>query len=274
MCTNNTCNGKKNILINFTLRSLLLLLYSLLNVSVLQADETSSINETTISYETADTELTVSCFLTNSEAVIVFLPSVYAPFEEQESLAKEIAGKSLSTCFSHVFTDLFLPVESSYYRDIPLDHMLSLLTNIQRTTDKAVFLVAHGSGNKVAYRLASLVIQKGGQKNSALSGIILLSPNLLGDTPQPGKDQQYMSLVDQKTLPVFIFQPAYSPHHWHLDTLIGKIKKSGTHVRYQRLPDVRDGYALREDRTPKEQQLREQAAVLFNQAIQQLSGIQ
>jgi len=237
----------------------------------LLADETSAVSETIISFESGDIELTASCYLTDSESIIVFLPSVYAAFEEQQIFTREIARKNLSACFSHVFTDLFLPMERRYYQDIPLDAMLSLLANIRQATQKSVFLVAHGTGNRVAYKLAHLALQTGNQSISILSGLILLSPNLLDDTPAAGNDQQYLPIIHQKSLPVFIFQPAYSPHHWHLDTLIRQIENSGTYVRYQRLPDVRDGYALREDRNKQEQELREQAAVLFNSAIQQLS---
>jgi hypothetical protein len=235
------------------------------------AEENTDSSETLVSYENGDIELTASCFFTSGDSLIVFLPSVYAPFEEQQVLTREIANNGLSACFSHVFTDLFLPVERKFYDEIPLDHMLSLLGKIQAQSQKSIFFVGHGSGNRLVYKLASLAMQSSNKSPTPLSGLILLSPNLLSDTPAPGKDQQYMPLVDQQTLPVFIFQPSYSPHHWHLDTLINRIAQSGTFVRFQRLADVRDGYALRENRTRKEQALREQAAVLFEHAIKQLT---
>jgi len=267
MSTNNTYNGKKNTLIRYTLLLLCIILY----IPDLPADETTGITETTVSFETEDIELTASCYLTGSESILVFLPSVYAPLEEQEVFAQEIASKNLSACFSHVFTDMFLPMERRYYQDIPLPAMLALLTNIQQASQKSVFFVAHGTGNRVAYRLAHLALQTDNQSNSVPSGLILLSPNLLDATPAAGKEQQYLSIIHQKSLPVFIFQAAYSPHHWHLDALIQQIEKSGTLVLYRRLPGVRDGYALRQDRNKQEQELRGQAAVLFSRAIQQLS---
>jgi len=269
MCINSIYNGKNNILIKYTPGYLLLLLLAF-QADNLLARQNDSITATTISYVNADIELTASCFLTGSDSLIIFLPSVYAPFEEQESLTREIADKGLSACFSHVFNDLFLPMEGKYYKDIPLDHLLALLRKVRDNSHKSVYFAAHGKGNRIAYRLAYLAGQA--KKAPAISGLILLSPNLLNDTPAPGTDQQYMPLLDKKTLPVFIFQPTYSPHHWHLDTLIDKITRSGTYVRYQRLDDVRDGYALREDRSKKEQMLREQAALLFENAIKQLTN--
>jgi|GEM_PF-6833143 len=268
MCINNIFNGKNNTLIKYTTGCLLLLLVVAQPKSLL-AKQNDNVNTTTINYINADTELTASCFLTSSESLIVFLPSVYAPIEEQETLTQEIGGNGLSACISHVFSDLFLPFEGNSYDDIPLDHMLALFANMQQQTQKSIFVVAHGRGNRIAYKLAHLAMQN--KKSPAVSGLILLSPNLLHSTPAPGKEQRYMPLLDKKILPVFIFQPSYSPHHWHLEILIDKITQSGTKVRFQRLEGVRDGYALRENRTEKEQELREQASVLFERAIKQIS---
>jgi len=268
MYINNIFNGKNNTLIKFTSSCLLLLLIAC-HVDSLLAKPGDSVTETTVNYISEDIELTASCYLTGSESLIVFLPSVYAPLEDQETLTQEIGNNGLSACISNVFTDLFLPFEGKYYNNIPIEHMLALLDNVQRQTHKSIFFVAHGKGNRIAYKLAHLAIQA--EQSSPVSGLILLSPNLLEETPAPGTDQQYMPLVDKNILPVFIFQPTYSPHHWHLDTLIDRIMQSGTYVRFQRLENARDGYALRENRTSKEQALREQASILFERAIQQLT---
>ena len=274
MCINIISNGKNSILINPRTGSLLMIISGLLLVSGCLAVKTPAVTTTTISYEQSDGdhELTASCYLTDSEAAIVFLPSVYAPLEDQEALTAEIGNDGLSACFSQVFTDLFLPMERRYYEDIPLASMLGLLATIHQQTSKLVYFVAHGAGTRMAYKLAEYA--RNNQSEAALSGLILLSPNLLGETPEPGQAQQYMTQLDEKVVPVFIFQPSYSPHHWHLEQLLNKINASGTLIRHQRLADVRDGYALREDRTPKEQELRERAAELFDNAIRQLREMQ
>jgi hypothetical protein len=271
MYINNICNGKNNILIKCIISSLSVAVLASFYMSCLPAKENNDNSVTMVSYENEDIELTASCIFTSSESLIVFLPSVYAPPEEQHALTREIAINGLSACFSHVFTDLFLPMERKFYNDIPIDHMLSLLGNIKAQSRKSIYFVGHGSGNRLVYKLASLDLQTSNNSSPLLSGLILFSPNLLSEAPAPGKDQQYMPLVDKKSLPVFIFQPSYSPHHWHLDTLISKITQSGTFVRFQQLADVRDGYALRDDRSKKEQALREQAAELFEHAIKQLT---
>lgn len=251
--------------------SLLFLCSILIHAPALSANQATGVRTQTISYETDEVELTAVCHLAGDNHVIVFLPSMFAPLDDQEKYTEEIAQDGLSACFSHVLTDLFLPMENRYYNDIPLDAMLALLKNIEQQTAKRVYFVAHGSGSRIAYKLAHLSLHSTPARRSILSGMILLSPNLLSGTPEPGQPQQYMSILHEQSVPVFIFQPVYSPHHWHLDKLIGIIEKSGTRVRYQQMPDVRDGYALREDRTAKEEQLRDQAATLFRNAIQQIS---
>ena len=201
----------------------------------------------TVSHEDGDIELTATCYLDQGDSVVVFLPSVYSPFEDQEKYAREIAARHLSACISHVFTDLFLPVKGGSYGQIPVMPMLELLSNIGNETGKSVYLVGHGSGNRVAYRIAHQSLRNN-------------RPDI----------QQYLDLIYEKTIPLYIFQPSYSPHHWHLDKLVGSIQQSGTEVVFKRIADVRDGYAFREDRSEQEQALRDRAAELLTDAIKQL----
>lgn len=271
MYTNNTYNGKKPILINIVFRYLLLLVCSAVCLPALQASEDTFAESKLIRYEKGDLELTASCFLSDSKQIVIFLPNIFAPFNMQVTLAREIAEQGLSACFSHVFTDLFLPTERNSYNEVPVDGMLALLQSIQRQTGKSIYLVGHGSGSAVAYKLAHRTGQKDAAAQAGISGLILLSPNLLDGVPAPGQEQQYIKLIDRTIVPVFIFQPSYSPHHWHLQKLLAQISKSGTKLRYQSLPDVRDGFALRDDRSEKEQTLRTQMAAIFQTAIKQLT---
>ena len=80
MYINSISNGKKSILINPRSGGLLLILCVLSIISGCLALKTPTLVSTTISYEQAegDHELTASCYLTDSEAVIVFLPSIEA----------------------------------------------------------------------------------------------------------------------------------------------------------------------------------------------------
>jgi hypothetical protein len=243
---------------------ILLLVYS----SGLFAATGNSPKPLTVSYEDGDIELTATCYLAQGDSVVVFLPSVYSPFEDQEKYAREIATSHLSACISHVFTDLFLPVNGGSYGQIPVMPMLKLLSNIGNETGKSIYLVGHGSGNRVAYRIARQSLRN--SRPGILSGLIMFSPNLTAEAPEAGEEQQYLDLIYEKTVPLYIFQPSYSPHHWHLDKLVGSIQQSGTKVVFKRIADVRDGYAFREDLSEQEQALRDRAAELLTDAIKQL----
>ena len=192
--------------------------------------------------------------------------------EDQEAYAKEIAEGNLAACISHMLTDLFLPMKNGSYNEVPEIAMLGLFNLVQQRTGKPIYLVAHGSGNRLAYRLAALVSreQKHEHYGSPVKGLIMLSPNLLDHTPEPGEQPVYMPQVHQQTLPLYIFQPVYSPHHYHLETLLQHIRTSGTRVSFERIKNVRDGYALREDRSDREQQLRDQGAAIFQRVIEQI----
>jgi len=73
---------------------------------------------------------------------------------------------------------------------------------------------------------------------------------------------------------VYIFQPEYSPHYWHLQALSEHLQSHAYRFHIEKLPHVRDGYPLRDDRTPVETALRERTGALLRSAMEKLQKIQ
>ena len=264
MSNHNYPNWQENSLIKYLSLLAILLLHLQASAAI---SNTGTSQPQLVTYSDDEHELTASCYIANSNEILVFFPSVYASLEDQEAYASEIAAGGLATCISHMLTDLFLPMKNSSYAEVPRAAMLGLLNLVRQQTGKQIYLVAHGSGNRLAYRLATLAFDN---SRATLQGLIMLSPNLLDHTPEPGEQPVYMPEVHRKTLPLYIFQPEYSPHHYHLEALLKNIRESGTSVYFQRIANARDGYALRENRSAREQRLREQGATLFLEAIREL----
>ncbi|TNF99127.1 MAG: hypothetical protein EP297_06315 [Gammaproteobacteria bacterium] len=213
-------------------------------------------------------ELTSSCYEADSPAVTLMLPSAYPPLDQQNALAKEIAHQGMATCFSHVFSDLFLPKANKSFQKIPATSMLKLIDMISKQTNKPVFLVTQGRGAQTGFRIARVAMET---SNQSLRGLILFSPNLLDGSPDAGMDFKYIDEAYKKSIPSFIFQSERSPHHWHLDRLLGVMKNANTRVYAKRLPGVRDGYSLRNNLTEEERALRKSNAKLLMHAIKTLS---
>jgi hypothetical protein len=221
-----------------------------------------------VSIEDDQAEFSASCYPADSPAVALFLPSAYPPLEKQIALTREIAHQGMASCFSHVFSDLFLPKTNNSFQEIPAQGMLKLIHRIHEKTQKPLFLVTQGRAAKTGFRIAQLAIKSG---NPSLKGHIMFSPNLLDRSPDAGMDFRYIDDVHNKSIACFIYQPERSPHHWYLDRLLSALKKAGTTVHAKRLPRVRDGYSLRDSMTEDEIALRKTNARLLLHAVTTLT---
>ncbi len=226
-----------------------------------------SVEETTIEFNNGEYELTASCFLADDQDVIMQLPTIYAAEEDQLIFARDLAQQGQSTCLMHIFSDLFLPPENSNYSKLPLDGIWNLIAETHKKTSRSVLLTSHGRGAKVAIR----TLQQAPSNQNISSGLIMFSPNLLDGAPDAGMEHQYIEETRTKTIPVYIFQPIYSPHYWHMKNLKAQFDLAGTAVHFHKLDDVRDGYPLREDQTDKELTLRKQTGKLLHNAIKTLN---
>ena len=119
-----------------------------------------------------------------------------------------------------------------------------------RPANASIFL-ATARGGIVGLRGAQ-AWQKRNPKSSALSGALLLHPNLFLGPPEPGKEAEYHSVAAQTRLPVYILQPEQSPWRWRLEATQAELEKGGSKVFTRVLTDVRDRFYFRPDATEVE----------------------
>lgn len=256
--------GKRNILIIF-----LSGLY--ICPAVVHAEALPALENRLISYVRDNTELTASCFLTRSDSVVVQLPTVHTSLQDQLIYAEELALQGQSVCLSNFFSDLFLPLENSSYHELPIEDYARFLQQIAGDTGRSIYFATHARGARFAARLTRH-LRDNNMKTP--NGLIFFSPNLLDEAPEAGKAHRYAAELDNPYLPMYVFQPEYSPHYWHLQTLREHLRSHAYRFHIEKLPRVRDGYPLREDRTPVETALRKRTGALLRSAIEKLRAVQ
>lgn len=222
----------------------------------------------TVEYSGEEYELTASCFLTGDNSLVLQLPTIHATEEDQTIYAEELAKQGQSACLMHIFSDLFMSPENSSLDKLPLEGIWNLILETYRITDKTIFMATYGRGARVAMR----TLQRAPDTRTVSGGIIMFSPNLLDGVPDAGVEHQFINEITINTVPIYIFQPVYSPHYWHMETLKTQFDNAGTVTYFHKLDNVRDGYPFREDQTNKEFVLRQRTGKLLQNAIKTLNA--
>lgn len=91
------------------------------------------------------------------------------------------------------------------------------------------------------------------QQSRQAIGVILLNPDLLTQTPQPGEAGVYWPQVAHSNLPTFVLQGELSPWRWQLPALQTELSQNGSDVFVKMLPKVRDRFYFRPDANEVEQ---------------------
>jgi thiol-disulfide isomerase/thioredoxin len=120
------------------------------------------------------------------------------------------------------------------------------LLNEARITNKQIYLGASGRGVIPQLRGARQW-QLENTDNHALQGVILLSPNLFIETPDPGLSGQLMPIASATNLPIVLLQPEKSPYFWKLDQTTTALRRGGSNVMTWRLANLRDRFYFRPD---------------------------
>lgn len=211
-----------------------------------------------------DTELTVFKILPAGEvhAEILWVPSEYGILPQEKRLAEQLAQNGIATTFFDPFEALFLAPTSSALQTIPAGWVSKIL---EQTSFDYVL-----AGNQASV-LALSALNQFYQTAKRSTGVILLNPDLLTQTPLPGEVGVYWPQVAQTNLPVFVLQGELSPWRWQLLDLQTELSKGGSEVFVKMLPKVRDRFYFRPDANAYEQQFSQQLMGEIQLAMQALA---
>ncbi|MCK4744039.1 MAG: TlpA family protein disulfide reductase [Sulfuriflexus sp.] len=214
--------------------------------------------------ELADgSELSYYHFPAKGQQVFIWLAPEAGLQQSEKEIAKKVAKQGVEVWYPDLFESNFLPIAASSVEQFPPNQIKSLISAVN--TGKDIYLVTSGRG--VIPMLRGLrQWQKGQPNNTAIKGLILLSPKFFVETPDPGEAAHIMPIVRATNIPIYLFQPTQSPWRWKLDKTLPALRQGGSKIFTQIIPNVRDRFYYRPDATPEEYQVASQLPVLLKRA--------
>lgn len=187
----------------------------------------------------------------SSQHLVVMIPSRQGFEAGYEQLAQQLVAQNVSVWQPDWFGSyLQIPSESNL-NHLPLADMVDLLIQASKQ-GKKVHIMAFGRGAPIALN-AWRAWQQQQPNNNQRGGLVLISPNLVSRTPDPGEAAEYLAVARATDAPVWIFQPQRSPYHPTLSTLARTLEEGGASVWLKTLVDMRDRFFYRADANGAEQ---------------------
>ncbi|NIP73547.1 MAG: redoxin domain-containing protein [Gammaproteobacteria bacterium] len=215
-------------------------------------------------------EIPLTRYAAPGERALLWLPSESGILEQERHLAARLAGRGVEVWLADLHGAYFLaPVESSIDR-VPAGDIAQLIAHVRRETGKRVHLVAAGRGALLALRGARAWQREA--HAGPLGGVVLISPKLFAETPEPGRDGDLVPVVRASDLPIFVLQPAKSPWRWQLDRTAPALAEGGSDVYLRILPDVRDRFYFRPDAVAQEDLMAQRLPGLIRQTLPLLAA--
>ncbi len=133
----------------------------------------------------------------------------------------------------------FLPKLKSSLVEIPSSDIVDLIDLAVAQADKAVYLIASGTGSALLLRGLHAWEQQNPEQLTQLKGVILLYPRLNASAPEPGKDPVYIDAVGKTKTPIAILEGSKTPNSWALSGLKEQLEVGGSVVTTSLIPGVR-----------------------------------
>jgi len=198
-----------------------------------------------------NTEITLNVYPAEGTQLFIWQPHEVGVQNADHQLAEQLAKHGIEVWIPELLEAYFLPATQSSMDKIPAAAYTRLL-NEARITKKQIVLGASGRGVIPVLRGARQW-QLENADNQALQGVVLLSPNLFVETPDPGLSGQLMPIATATNLPTILLQPDKSPYFWKLQQTTRALRKGGSEVMTWRLANLRDRFYFRPDADDTEQ---------------------
>ena len=195
-------------------------------------------------------EITVETYHANGNTIFIWQPHENGLQEIDRQFARELAKQGIEVWLTDLLEAWFLPNTASNMDKLPAAAFASLITTASKTNKQ---IVIGASGRAAVAALRGLRQWQLEHSASAIpAGVVLLSPKMFIETPEPGLSGVLLPVVEATNIPVVLLQPDKSPWYWKLDQTLTGLQKSGSDVFIWPIRNVRDRFYFRPDATEYE----------------------
>lgn len=182
--------------------------------------------------------------------VLLWIPTEYGLHGREDKTASEIARLGPTVWIADLHAAYFIPHGRSSYNNIPLSDITDLISQAGNK-QREVIMFATGRAAPIAMK-AVRKLQSEKQTRNLVKSAILFHPNFYVRTSEVGREIDYLPITQATNLALYIIQPSLSGKAYQLQTLVELLQKGGSDVMTKLLPDVGDGFNVRESDSPQE----------------------
>jgi len=216
-----------------------------------------------------DTDINVVRYPANGDVLCIWQMNEAGPQAADKRLAAELAGDGRETWLVNVLEDYFLADSSNNMDRIPAQAFARVVEAASRS-NKNIVIASSGRGVIPVLR-GVRAWQLAHPDNRQLLGVILLSPKLFVETPDPGLSGTLMPIARATNQSIVLIQPNKSPWYWKLDQILAGLESGGSDVYLWPLSGIRDRFYFRPDASEREQHAGRELSHYINTALALLS---
>ena len=199
---------------------------------------------------------------------LLWLPWEYGLHGPEQQLARDLAAHGIEVWLLDLHSNYFIAPGRSSLNAIPVDDLTALIAQAHPKAGR-LYLLASSRAAALTLTAARHWQQQRDPNATPLGGAILFHPNLLTDAEN---GEEYLPITRATNLPLLILQPGNSAKVWQLPTLADQLQQGGSDLYLRLLPQVSDGFELRDDPTEIEQQLRPRLAAILYHSLRLLDS--
>jgi len=242
---------KTGIQMSFKLPALYLYIGALSLITSISCDAGNSVKVEMLTINATDqNEISIEIYPAVGKTLYIWQPHENGLQEIDRQFARQLAMQGIEVWLTDLLEAWFLPNTASNMDKLPASGFASLI-EAARKTNKQIVIGASGRGAVPALRgIRQWQLEHAGTTIPA--GLVLISPKIFVETPDPGLSGTLLPVVEATNLPIMLLQPDKSPWYWKLDQTIIGLQKSGSEVYVVPIRNVRDRFYFRPDATEHE----------------------
>ena len=217
----------------------------------------------------SDTDISLSIAGDSGDRVL-WIPSEYGLNKPRHYwLVETLANSGHEVWLAELHSSYFLSPGRNSYTEIPVDDIADLIKKSLPEDGRKLFIVCTSRGAALTL-LALNELKKQDQDLQQIAGLVMIHPNFQANTPVPGADIEYLSVIDTTQMPIYMIQPFKSNRYWYMEGLVSRLNDAGSQVYTQVIQDVSDGYHVRPDASDAEQVKSKELPAVITRAIRLL----
>lgn len=183
------------------------------------------------------TELTLLRHDAEGEYLVLWVAGSGGLTERGRQMAETLAGQGIEVWQIDFAETLFQMGGSNFLRNLDPRYLVELIETAHRRSGKKIVLFTRGYGAIPVLRAATLWQQQPGTR-ARVSGVILISPDLLAGVPELGMQPEYLPISRATNLPLMIFQAGKRSNRAHFPRLLRELHSRNSNVYYGIMPGV------------------------------------